>query len=372
MQAGKKQIDKKLRMALAGVLFLLFLASLCGIYLVSQKSSEVENNVPIYSYKHKAELKYTVHLKPNSIFPEAVLGSDKTYFTKLVDYFTVYFSYNFTGDSDASMKGAYDIVAVIDAPDMWQKTFVLVPFSEMTVSGNNLSINKEFPVRLDYYNEVLKQVNDEIGVVAREPKLNIKANVYLKADAGGNIVKEDVAPVMSIPLSSGDFQVGGETSVEKEGSVNKTEVVADPAAANMKKRQLCLLAFSAVLTALLMLLLLLYTRNKIIVVDERKALIDSIRRKYGERMVTLQDEFSPDDKMTVLSFNSMEDLIKLADELNKPVLCKEPANPGGYPCYYVLDGLTAYKHQAGKAHSVWKPIPSSSYESTPVPSAPSE
>lgn len=372
MKAGKKQIGKKIRIALLGALSILFFASLYGLYHVYKKPVEVENSVPLYSYQHKAELKYTVQLKPNSIYQETMQGPDRTYFSKLVDYFNVYFSYNYTGDSDASIKGAYEIIAVIDAPEMWRKTFVLVPFSEMTASGNSLSINKEFPVALNQYNELLKQVNEEIGVAAREPKLNIQANVYLKAVAGDNAVKEDLTPVMSIPLTTGDFKVGGEPSVEKEGSVTKTEVIADPAAASMKVRQLYIWAASSVLLGLLLVLLLLLTGNKVIEVDERKTLIDSIRKKYGERMVMVQDKFSPNEKMTVLSFSSMEDLVKLADELNKPVLCQASASPGGYPCYYVLDGLTAYKHQLSKGGTLRAFTPPASHESRPTTYAPSE
>lgn len=339
----KKQIDKRLRRALAVFCLFLTVASGGAFYYFYGRSPEVERTVPAYSYQHRGELTYLVRVKPNSIYPENVLGPGRVYFAKLVDQIGVKLFYRFDGDQAASLKAAYDVVATVEAPQMWQKEFVLVPFTEITAEGNSISFQKEFSVNFSYFLDVLKRTNDEVGVSAREPKLNIKANVYLKAVGREGTVKETLTPVMSIPLTTGEFKIGGEPLVQKNGALTKTETYADPEMA----ARLQILTYGsaaagcAAFLALVVLLWLTGGRP----VDEKKEEYARMRRKYGDRLVEVGKEIKLPLGAAVIPLGSLEALVKAADELSKPVLLAEPDDPGMPPVFYVIDGLTVYRHE---------------------------
>ncbi len=348
MQIKKKKLHKKTRMSLMVVLTLLLAFLSYGAYHVYRTPLEVEKSIPTYSYRHKGEMKYLVYLKPNSIFNETIQGPGKTYFSKMVDKIVVYLNYQFSADKDASLKCAYDVEAIIEAPEMWQKSYLLVPLTEIHEEGKIVSFQKEFPVNLAYFNDVLKSINEEVGISARSPVLKIKSNIYVRSTGEDGSVKDDLNPLLSIPLTTGDFSVGGELSPQKEGSLTKTEWITDPAIKSMKISQLYSLATSALVLVILFILLLLLTENKVVAVDERKAIIDIVLKKYKERMVMVENEPAPAGNATVICLNSMEDLVKTADELGKIILYSNPVDTVMFPTYYVFDGLTVYKHTLNK------------------------
>jgi len=98
---------------------------------------------------------------------------------------------------------------------------------------------------------------------------------------------------------------------------------------------------------LLLILFFFFTENKLGEVDERKKVIDLIWRKYGERLVKVQEKVLPTEKLNIIPLNSLEDLVKVADELGKPVIYQEKANPGDFPVLYVFESSIAFKYQPG-------------------------
>ena len=71
--------------------------------------------------------------------------------------------------------------------------------------------------------------------------------------------------------------------------------------------------------------------------------ISLARKKYGERIVEATSQTPVKDEKTI-SIGSMEDLIKIADELSKPVIHQAPSTPEEAHAYYVFDGATRYQY----------------------------
>lgn len=335
MQIKKKQLAGILRIPIIILLGTLFTASFYGLYYINQKPATIEKQIPTYNYEHKGDITYQAHIKPNMVFKETTLGPGKTIYSKLLESFNIYYSYQFEADKPAKLKGTYNITATLEAKDMWKLDFVLEPQTKFNETGKNFSFNKERPINLDYFKEIVKQVDDELGVSAREPKLIIKANINLEADNAEGTVKDSLAPTMIIPLTSGAFQVDGELSVNKNGSLSKTLPVPNP----IKEKWVYALTL-AVFLGMLLVLFLLLTQNKPVNADKRKNEIE-FWKKYGDRMVKVTDELFPAE---IISLNSMEDLVKVADELGKPIIYRDAINSKDTSSCYVFDGPTAYKY----------------------------
>ena len=56
----------------------------------------------------------------------------------------------------------------------------------------------------------------------------------------------------------------------------------------------------------------------------------------------------PSESEKTILLGSMEDLIKVADELAKPIIYQEPGLEGGQHIYSVMDGTTRYQYSLSR------------------------
>ncbi len=334
MRLGKIELGKKVRVAILLLLMLLLAASLYNLYRVYREPTVVSKNLPVYSYEQRGQIDYQVQIRPNSIFNETTLGPGQTYYAKLVKSIDAVCSYRFTADAAAEMKADYRIVAVVEAPKMWRKEFILVPETAVQATGKTLVFSRPFAIDLESYNQFLKSVNEELGVNAREPRLVIRADIDLEARSAAGRVAEKLAPTMEIPLTSGEFRIVGNLTPQKSAALTRTVQIPDPDAQE-RRIKACI---PPVALFLLLVVFSLVTAGRS---SAGPDLVEVVWRQHGDRMVRAGDDFSlPEDLITV-SLSSLEDLVKVADEAGKPLIYQEGAPPHKFTCY-VIDGLTVY------------------------------
>lgn len=340
MSFKKIRVAGRVRLAVTIILTLLFAGAICYTCTVFRKPDLVEKRVAVLSYRQKGVFGYSVQIRPNSVFPEERLGPGGTYFTRVVKAIDADFSYLFKADRAAALKATYSVVATVDAPKMWQKEFTLVPPTEVAAKGYVLAINRSFTIDLPFYNAFLKRVNEELGATPGEPRLVIRAPVEVKAVSPAGVVTDRLAPEMVIPLQSGCFQVSGNLSPENRGELKALRKVADPSLGRRKKMAVAFLAGSGIL---LVLWPFVTEGGRKKTDDGEKQEIELLARACGNRIVRVQAEFSLPDGVVAVPLNSPEDLVRVADELGKPVIF-QPCGPQGQPCYLVFDGITAYRY----------------------------
>jgi hypothetical protein len=338
----KREIKRQTRQVFLIVAGLLCATSLGNFLLTCRtvyvKPSMVESCIDTYRYSHKGDMNYQVYLKPNSIFAKTIVGPGQTYFSKLVDYMHLVYTYQFSADSLTALKGSYIITATVEAKDSWQKEFILVPLTSFVSEGKQFSFTKNYPLQLNQFLDFLKKVNDEIGVTARDPRLIIKATTYIKGVTASGTIQDTIVPTMVIPLNTGSFQVEGALTEDSEGSLYQTTQVTAPGLEQKKARLFSWLIIT-VLLGLLFLLLLLFTKGKLIKIDEQAL----IQKKYGSRMIPLPDDRHLFSGVTVISLSSIDNLVRVADELAKPIF-KVVTQEKLLVSYYVFDCRVVYQY----------------------------
>lgn len=335
MKIKKKPVSKKLRLLVLILLALSFIASLYGIYFIYQKPATIERKTPTYSYEHKGNLTCKAPIKPNMVIKKPFWGPGETIYRKLMESFKVIFSYQYSGDKTAEIKGTYDIIATVEAKDMWKLDFELVPKTAFSEKGKNISITEKMTIDFDYFNDIVKKVEEQLGVGAGSPRLLIKANIDLEATSAQGTVKESIGPTMTLPVAGSTFTVEGELTDSKDGALYKTVPVPNP----VKNKMAYAIALSF-FSGLSLILFFFLTQNKVITDTARKQELD-FWKKYGDRIVKVNDTLNPTD---IINVNSMDDLIKIADETEKPIIYQDNVDPTFPPACYVFDGPTAYKH----------------------------
>lgn len=334
----KFQIEKKLRLALIILVAALFAAAAFFLVRALARPGVVEQKVPLYTYSQQARVNYRVYLKPNSLYPEAALDAGNVYITNFVEKINTDFTYKFSGERAAEVKGEYDVVAVVEATagkdnkKVWQREFVLLPRTGFAGKDQVVSVQREIQLGLpDYLNFVSKVVKDS-ELTPEEVNLTVRWNVEVEAATDSGPVKENIASSMVIPISHKAFEVGGELTKEKPGAINTVRQLP----AKVDRKFVAASGTAAGLCAVVLLLLLLFTSGSAAETDPLQRKINQLLKKHGDRLAVIDGEL-PGTFENVIPVKSVDDLVRIADELSKPVMYKPFSGHGEIPAFYVFD-----------------------------------
>jgi hypothetical protein len=97
-------------------------------------------------------------------------------------------------------------------------------------------------------------------------------------------------------------------------------------------------------------MIMLYSKNRGMGPSSFEREIEKIRKKYGTRIAESISNSEIEGEMPV-SMNSMEDLIKISDELGKPIVHQSGGSLGDVESYYVIDGNTKYEYSFSKGEA---------------------
>lgn len=341
----RKQVHRKIRFVVLAALLIIFLFSASKTFLAYRKPVVQEKELPVYKYSQTGKINYRAHLKPNNLYPAPVLEPGGIYLTSFIDKIETIFTYEFIGDKNARIYGAYDISATLEAYDtskqksvkIWEKTFPLGEQKRFDSQGEKASFTESVFLDIPYYNQFLEAVNKASGINAGEAKLIVRCNIYAKAQTPDGTAEENIAPALTIPVGSKAFSIGPEVVTQKAGKLNKKEKFVDP---GVKKEKYIFSTVSA-LILIIMLVFGLTTVGRSVQVDLEKKMLAAIWKKHGDRIVKAKEKIMLETDKTV-HLNSLEDVVKMADELGRPVFY-EPRHGTGLHLFYIFDGYFRYE-----------------------------
>jgi len=307
----------------------LICTAICLLGLVSFTLYSVVNNtiledqkVSLYNYNNVATVDYQVNLKPNALYQNNTLGKDQVYLSEFIDSIKATFEYQFSGDRDIELQGEYDIVALVsgsarkslDEGDIviWEKSFPLLSKQTFTIKDNIHPIKKTISIKLDEYNEFAKLAN-EISKVSNNVNLQLVMNIKVNGTIEKETIEEYITPNIVIPLDTPMFEITT-NNVDKPGAIEKTIQVQQP----IDKNQVILNSIILGIIVLGLIFLIFFTKSapkKSILEKE----LNKIFKKHGDRLVALSSNVDISNARYV---RSIDDLVRLADEINKPILYK--------------------------------------------------
>ncbi len=298
---------------------------------------------------------YAVNLKENSIFdtrtlrpPSVVAMSSSTtlkpgqvVFSRLIDSMDVTFYYQFKSSRPATkITSDVEITALVEATDLWSKKFPLLYQKE---SGD---FKLSFPLDLVGYMELFQTIREETGASGESSTVTITADVHTVAETPFGVIDETFSHPMKLTLAGSIVEWDEELEKSQPGSIKKMTVVPNP----NKYLGLSVNGVQGLSTALVGIFLLLCVLSVGVAVmfkpvEPPRIQKETLRlgKKYGERMVEATSQMPVADGQTI-SLGSMEDLIKIADELGKPIIHQPPGTSERGHAYYVFDGVARYQY----------------------------
>lgn len=316
----KQYMHKNLRTI--SISMMIVLLSIISIFFYRQlkvpyyESKQVSN----YYYKNNGSISYKVHLKPNSLFQDNYLEEGQLYINEFVNYILAEFNYEFEGGSEAQISGEYSIVAQIQGftsdgdkqNQLWRKDFPLISNKRFASNNKSLFLTEQIRIQPEQYNALAKEII-ETSKVNCQTSLTILMDIDLKADTDKGIIEDAILPSMVIPLNTPMFEITT-NNIEKEGAIEETIQVPVP----VDKNKVILYGTIIGISALGLIFLIFFTKpapKK----DPLEIALNKIFKKHGDRLVALSSIIDISDARTV---RSIDDLVRLADEINKPILYK--------------------------------------------------
>lgn len=334
----KININKRLKIVLVIINLVALLTTAVFLYREYSIPQYTEEKASLYTYNNKAGVNYNVFLRPNVLYEEESLGEGKTYITEFIDYIQASFYYSFNGEREADVKGNYEVIAEIEGytgqaetyKTIWKKESILLPKKDFQDKGKTVFIEESYSLDIHGFNEFARSVI-EASKISSSVKLTVFMRVDVEAMTDQDAVVEEITSSMIIPLNTNYFEISGDLISEKPGSIQESMQVQLP----IDRKKVILYGSIIGLLFIILIFLSLFTKAT----EKKNPLEKKLRqifKKHGDRLVALNTEVKvvPGYYSEV---KSIEDLVRIADELGKPIIYKYSSSLEEISKFYVLD-----------------------------------
>ena len=342
MKTHNKSGIRRAVLVIAGVV-----AASAGIFLAVSElrnSEKISSEIPVADYRSEMNISYNVIPKSNMLYSEEALEEGLTYITEFVNLVDSNFEYKVSGDSTMSVDGYYSVNVIFagyvesegNGTSVWRKQKEIVPKTEFKLNTEGDVLSQRVRMNINDYNSFARTV-----IEASNIKVPVNATVTMSGEAviknSKGESREPISASLVIPLDKSYFNIEKKGAEARDGSIFITEEVDAPV--NIIKT-----AISAVLILAGIMTTAYAIMSKPPCAEEMKCRdVKKMLSSYGSRAAGVRQ--IPLEKMdSIYDIKQMEDIVKVADELGKPILYEysEDIKEIGYFC--VIDGNTMYRY----------------------------
>ncbi|HUW44671.1 MAG TPA: DUF5305 family protein [Dehalococcoidia bacterium] len=300
-------------------------------------------------YEATGRFDYEVSLKPNKLYetdvlrsealpvpepptPAQTLGPGLVYFPDIIDNIEASFSYEFLCNRPVSKQSQeVDVSATIENPGKWSKSLVLMP--KTTRQG---SFTIPFSMDIEYLTGVIDAIGQETGVPGTSYSITLKASVHTVAQTDVVTINEAFTQTLGATLEENTLTFDEELSGSQSGTIDGA---ATPGASEEGRSRA-----PWIICLVVALLVLGYfgwsqTRLRLVPVSAGEAEAARARKKYRQMMVDVEELPGVKPTETVIPLNTLDDLVRIADDLVKPVLHQAET---GKHTYCIIDSGVRY------------------------------
>jgi len=277
---------------------------------------------------------------PSSTAPPPTAGPEDTVLLNLIDGMNVSFAYRLqSGQPLETREETVVVEAVLESPGQWTKTVDLVP---LTTKTGDFTVS--FPLDLEEISGLFDVIQRETGAAAQTRGLAIRARVHALASTDAGTIDSDFVHSIRMDLAADTLTWSDNLTRSEPGAITTTRVVSQPEKylwLSVSQARIFLPVIAGVFLALLILALVWYFREDRGALSAAEREARQAHKKYKGIIVETKQlpEVKPGE--TVVLLNSLDDLIRTAEGLLKPVLHKAE---GSRQVYCVLDASTRYEY----------------------------
>ena len=325
--SNKLKLNSRVRAMLAIIGIIVFAIGSAEFYQAFYTTEVIVEDKELYKYTNKFSSSYDVNIKSNPYIEGTKMPSGQTYITDLVSSIDVNLNYAYEDAEktavpvkynyriDALMKATYE--ANDSEYEILNKVENLKTVDTQEAMSNNLIINESVNVGYSKYHEILKDFKQTLG-------MNVNAHLYVvltvntTANVDSKEIKNEYKSDFNINIGGKIATVGGKLSDNVSNSVNSKVQTEKKVDFDLPKMIYSVIAMVA---GLVIVYFIIFRTQKLNVIGNKyKEELNKILKSCQDRIVIVENQVDTDidNTITVAHF---EELIKLSEELYKPILC---------------------------------------------------
>lgn len=309
------QMSKKKKIVIIIVLSILvtLFTILSTVRMFSPK--EVETEDITYEYNFTGGLDYEVYLKPNNIYDENPLESNRQYILQLTDYINITCKLDFNATESSKITYNYVVYPSIEAITgsdenediLWKKNYPVISSRRKQLVNNKFAVNDQVELYLDEYLAFVDEVYNDLEINSNDNLvLNFEGTVLIEYN--GNIISEKFSQRVHIPLTQKLYRIQNDDNFEIGDSVIES---------NIESIKVNLLAIVGLVISIVLLVISVKLINVLPPLNRKEIIFKRILNEHSERLVKLTS-FTYDIHELIF-VNEFKDLLKIADEISQPI-----------------------------------------------------
>jgi hypothetical protein len=254
---------------------------------------------------------------------EEYLGMDQVYVTDLIKNVTVNYDYTFEGKGEKTdrINATYKVSGKMKSTystdgketEIWSIEKDILNEKDVNTQEQILQINEQLEINLDEYNKLLENFSNEYGI-AISSVLEVTFSVNITTYVNGQMILDNYSNSLEISMGEKTTRISGKSNDEKGDKVIEKETITEDS--NRIREIVCfiLIAISAY-----QLIKVLRTRTANYISNEFKRELNQILNSYSDSIVKVDSRIDVSDSK-VIELNDIEELVKLSEEIFKPIL----------------------------------------------------
>ncbi|MGI6227918.1 MAG: DUF5305 family protein, partial [Peptococcales bacterium] len=171
--------------------------------------------------------------------------------------------------------------------------------------------------------------------IMSQARLALFMNINLVVNTDEGLIEKKFSPNIAFPLDVGYFQITKSQIGENLEAIEEIIRIQLP----INKKMVIIYAIMLVIILTLLLCLVFLTVG--IAKDEFIRELNKIFKKHGSRLVALNNNEAELNKLT-FTVKTIEDLVRVADEIGKPIMYKYSTEPGDITEFYIFADQGVY------------------------------
>jgi len=312
----RKELSRNIWLTIFAILICLFIISTLFTINLYQQPISAKETKKVLNYTSSSQFDYITKLKNNTVYNKTYLHPNEgIIFKQIVENISGIHHYRFQINKTSTITISYSLSALIKT-ELWTKTFTLIPSKTIIQNGTVNAFTETFPIDYKFFDSVLTNINDEIGITAPNPILLIRASITVSAKNAEYEIYESYTPEITMSLNQKTIDFSEILSTTQSGSRTRLISIDNPGVIEARSNSF----LSSIGFMIIIIIFTLFTKiesSNQSIIDKK---IKKIRKKYGEYIVDL-DEISSslykDQKK--ISVKNIEDLVKISEEIGKPI-----------------------------------------------------
>lgn len=319
----KLKLRNSTRVSLVMLSLIIFAISSANFFKSLSKKDITNIEEKVYTYKNEYNLDYTVNIKNNQFIPDATLPSGQTYVSDLVNSLDMKMDYKYTASEKTNMIYNYKIDAILGASYtdngqsyvVWNKTYNLKTSDEMKTDGD-ISINEDVNIDYNKYHQEVKNFKQSMGM-SLDSYLYVKLTVNTLTTINHQEVKNEYTSNFSVTVGDKIAIVDSKVPDTKVGSLKQENTFKT---SNIDVAKLIISLAIMAICLYIIYYIRFKTKKYNTIRNEFKLELNRILKSCQDRIVIVKNKAETDDE-TIIDVNDFGELIKLSEELYKPILC---------------------------------------------------